>query len=179
MDDKYESIRKKSMRKSSSLFNTEETTSGKVEAPIKELCPLHKRPLEVVCVDDKIKICTNCALFGEHKNHDIRNEDDVFLELCTKAEILLESFEIIDFSTENYEKREQVDKIDFIFTEKYHLLLSKVDSYYKDFKKILKARKEDIVTKIKEKFETINNNFNVFKKFPEDLERKIENWRKR
>ena len=105
IDDKYESIRKKSMRKSSSVFNSDENNTGNNESPAKEMCASHKRPLEVVCVDDKVKICTNCALFGEHKNHDIRNEDDVFLELCTKAEILLESIEIIDFSIENFEKR--------------------------------------------------------------------------
>ena len=109
IEDKYESIRKKSMRKSNSVFthnNENEIKENKIEfQKTGELCPIHKRPLEVVCVDDRIKICTNCALFGEHKNHDIRNEEDVFLELCTKAEILLESFQIIDFTLENYEKR--------------------------------------------------------------------------
>lgn len=105
MDDKYESIRKKS-RKSHSIFNNDEFGSGRNEmSKTIELCVNHKRPLEVVCVDDRVKICTNCALFGDHKNHDIRNEEEVLIELCTKAEILLESLEIIDFSLENYEKR--------------------------------------------------------------------------
>jgi hypothetical protein len=48
-------------------------------------------------------------------------------------------------------------------------LLSKVDTYYKDFKKILKARRENMITKIKGKFEEINKRIQSFKKFPQEL----------
>jgi hypothetical protein len=109
MEDKYESIRKKS-RKSHCAFPNDETGNSRNESSKTiELCANHKRPLEVICVDDRVKICTNCALFGDHKNHDIRNEEELLIELCTKAEILLESLEIIDFSLENYEKRVLID----------------------------------------------------------------------
>ena len=56
-------------------------------------------------------------------------------------------------------------------------MLSKVDTYYKDFKKILKARRENMITKIKGKFEEINKRIQSFKKFPQDLEQKIETWK--
>ena len=92
------------MRKSVNSHNDDVNTYNEPDRNI-YLCTTHNRPLEVVCVDHRVKLCTNCALFGEHKSHDIRNEEDVFFELCTKAEILLETFEIIDFSMENYEKR--------------------------------------------------------------------------
>ena len=106
LEDKYETIRRKSLRKSYSVNNYDDGSNSPNESTRNlEICPSHGRPLEVVCVDHKVKICTNCALFGDHKSHDIRNVEDVFLELCTKAEILLETFEIIDFSMENYEKR--------------------------------------------------------------------------
>jgi len=36
-----------------------------------ELCPLHKRKIEIICIDCKERICSNCALFGTHKPHNI------------------------------------------------------------------------------------------------------------
>ena len=42
-----------------------------------EMCPTHKRKLEIICIDDKVRICSNCALFGNHKNHEFRMENEV------------------------------------------------------------------------------------------------------
>lgn len=33
------------------------------------LCPLHKAPLDIVCISDKQRICPHCALFGNHREH--------------------------------------------------------------------------------------------------------------
>lgn len=32
-------------------------------------CPKHSRRLELLCMKEKMRICTDCALFGDHKNH--------------------------------------------------------------------------------------------------------------
>ena len=37
-----------------------------------ELCLLHQKPIEVVCMNDYERLCSKCALFGEHKNHDFK-----------------------------------------------------------------------------------------------------------
>jgi hypothetical protein len=57
-----------------------------------EMCPSHNRPLEVICVDHKKRICTNCALFGDHKNHDIRMEEELLTEIASRTELLIEMF---------------------------------------------------------------------------------------
>lgn len=43
-----------------------------VVAPTPELCPQHGRPLELICVVDKQRVCAQCALFGTHRGHDVR-----------------------------------------------------------------------------------------------------------
>ena len=48
----------------------------------KELCLLHDKELDLVCVDDAVSICTNCALFGEHRNHNVKTVRSVMDE-CT------------------------------------------------------------------------------------------------
>lgn len=80
-----------------------------------KLCNEHKRPLEVICMDHRVKICTNCALFGSHKGHDIKNDEDFMKEISLKAEILIELFEMIEMNSINYS--ENVMKLLKIFSQ--------------------------------------------------------------
>lgn len=43
-------------------------------------------------MDDKHRICTQCALFGNHKGHDVREEDEVTKEISLKVEVLMEMY---------------------------------------------------------------------------------------
>ena len=45
--------------------------------PQQDLCPIHGKPLDVICVTCKERTCSNCALFGAHKGHDVRPEQEV------------------------------------------------------------------------------------------------------
>ena len=36
-------------------------------------CLLHGKPADLICLKDKTIVCCNCALFGEHKGHDVMN----------------------------------------------------------------------------------------------------------
>lgn len=65
-------------------------------------CMLHNnRPLEILCLDHNLRLCSNCALFGEHKNHNIINEEDYIKELEIKAEVLMDFYELIDKNCSN------------------------------------------------------------------------------
>ena len=39
-------------------------------------CKEHARPLDVICIDEKIKICNQCALNPKHFNHQIVTDND-------------------------------------------------------------------------------------------------------
>jgi len=32
-------------------------------------CLLHQKALDIICVEEKMQICAECALFGVHKGH--------------------------------------------------------------------------------------------------------------
>ena len=67
------------------------------EKKITQYCKIHpNKNLEIICLDDKCKICTNCALFGEHKNHNIINIDDFEKEIEVKSEVLIDLFDTIE-----------------------------------------------------------------------------------
>ena len=42
-----------------------------------DLCPLHKKKLDIVDLTSCERICAKCALFGEHKTHVFREEAEV------------------------------------------------------------------------------------------------------
>jgi hypothetical protein len=48
------------------------------EIAAEDMCPYHKKKLEIVCITCRIRICSHCALFGSngvtHKNCEIREE---------------------------------------------------------------------------------------------------------
>ena len=57
------------------------------------MCPMHQRKIEIICIDCKERICSNCALFGNHKQHDIRMEQDVLEEINIRTECLMEMYQ--------------------------------------------------------------------------------------
>lgn len=42
-------------------------------------CSKHSRQLELLCIKDKVRICTDCALFGAHKKHSILTFKDAVI----------------------------------------------------------------------------------------------------
>ena len=56
-------------------YTTEFSLNEGIPVGTNVFCNLHRRPLEIACLDHKIKICTTCALFGEHKQHNLKSEN--------------------------------------------------------------------------------------------------------
>ena len=38
---------------------------------VDSLCPVHDKPMEYFCLEDREEICANCALFGPHRQHEL------------------------------------------------------------------------------------------------------------
>ena len=61
-----------------------------------EFCMEHNRKLEIICIQDRMRICSTCALFGGHKGHDVRMEPEVVNELTIRTELLIQMYQIVD-----------------------------------------------------------------------------------
>ncbi|CAD8190676.1 unnamed protein product [Paramecium pentaurelia] len=71
-----------------------------------ELCAEHLEKLEIVCLTDKIRICTKCALFGIHRHHEVKSVDDVVREVTLKAENIMQTYQkILDKQQEMSESK--------------------------------------------------------------------------
>ena len=79
--------------------------------PAEELCPKHNRKLEIICIDDRVRVCANCALFGEHKGHEVRQEDEVIDEITRTGELLMTMYQVVEDLGQNKINQSQVEKL--------------------------------------------------------------------
>jgi len=68
--------------KASLSFNR--VASKTEKEPVEDLCALHKKKLEIVCIQCLERICSKCALFGAHKSHSYREEEEVHAEISDR-----------------------------------------------------------------------------------------------
>ena len=68
------------------------------------------RKLEIVCLEHKCRICANCALFGAHKNHDIKPEEEVLREIAARAERLIDIFQAMEKTQSSAVDQEMAEK---------------------------------------------------------------------
>ena len=57
------------------------------------MCLLHWKPADIIFYADGCLICANCALFGEHRGHSIKNCDEFLNTLTVYTEQALEVFD--------------------------------------------------------------------------------------
>ena len=56
---------------------------------------MYGKPLDLIDLDLRKRICSNCALFGDSKGHNIRPMDQVIEEISVRSEALAELSKII------------------------------------------------------------------------------------
>ena len=65
----------------SSLIKSKSIGSNSIIFPLDEIntdiCLLHQKPLDIVCVRDCLRICPSCAIFGEHKAHQMKSLGEI------------------------------------------------------------------------------------------------------
>ena len=153
------------------------------EQKINQICNIHpNKNLEIICLDDKCKICTNCALFGEHKNHNIINIDDFEKEIEIKSELLINLFDTIEKKFKdtnlNIENEFKYDNLLKIINDKINSISNLISVFNKRIINKIKNEEEKYKEEIKNKFNFLTEKILFFKSIPNNLKTKIENWKK-
>jgi len=144
-------------------------------------CQVHaNRALELICLDDREKICTNCALFGNHKKHNVISEEDFIKEIEVKAEILIELFELIDNGTASLTDASFSSKFTNLYErsrQKCEAVSNQVKDFIQELISNIKKSEQDILHQISNKFETINNKIKESLEIPNQIISKAEAWK--
>ena len=115
------------------------------------MCEKHTLPLNVICIDEKKKICSQCALNDEHVNHQIITED----EFMNNIENLIDLFQEVD--------NNQIKYLNFnsINTKS---TLDKIGNNIDDYIKMINKTKDDMIKNINIQCEKIEKYLNERKK---------------
>ena len=111
------------------------------------MCEKHTLPLNVICIDEKKKICSQCALNDEHVSHQIITEE----EFMNNIDNLIDLFQEVDnnqikyLNFNNINTKSTLDKIK-----------NNIDNYIK----MINKTKEDMINNIKTQCEKIENYLN-------------------
>ena len=116
-----------------------------------QICNIHTLPLNVICIDERKKICSQCALNNEHVNHQIITEN----EFMNNIDNLIDLFQEVD--------NNQIKYLNFnsINTKS---TLDKIGNNIDNLIKMINNTKNDIINNIKEQCEHIENYLNERKK---------------
>ena len=60
------------------------------------MCLEHCKPKELICVQCRKKCCHTCALFGQHKGHDVREQRETINEIQLRMEVLMEMYQQVE-----------------------------------------------------------------------------------
>ena len=116
-----------------------------------KMCNIHTLPLNVICIDERKKICSQCALNNDHVNHQIITEN----EFMNNIDSLIDLFQEVD--------NNQIKYLNFnsISTKS---TLDKIGNYIDNLIKMINTTKNDIINNIKGQCQNIENYLNERKK---------------
>ena len=113
------------------------------------LCEVHSLPVNIICINEKKKICSQCALNKNHLNHKIISEK----ELNEYIEELENIYNNIDISKKKYNN----------FDNNFSVLENINDIFLETEKNLIKL-KNNIINNINKQFITILNFINLRRK---------------
>lgn len=138
-------------------------TSQKVAAPANpkdeddDLCAEHGRKLEIICIQCRQRICSTCALFGAHKGHDVRMEQEVVNELTIRTELLIQMYQIVDDISQNRVDQNTVTKMNTEFRMKSNELKNNLKEKFNELKTMLKIQEQKAERILKTNLQFIEN----------------------
>jgi len=162
---------------------TSEFSLYDVSSNVNLYCNKHRRPLEIACLDHRIKICTSCALFGEHKHHNLKSEEDIIKDITVKAEGLIDMYELIEKNSEVFENnltthQKEMEESKVNLKQKNQKIKEKTKMFFKELRFLLKTKEKEIEEILDGKLEkTFSKNFEYLLKIPKEIRKKIGDWK--
>ena len=114
------------------------------------ICSMHLLPLNVICIDEKQKICSQCALNKIHLNHKIITEKDFF----GYVEELSKIYNNIKINENKYNN----------FNNSYFSVIGEIDDILLETENIINELKNKIISNINEQFNMALNFINLRRK---------------
>lgn len=155
----------------------EEQSDSLISLNLGDLCIDHKKKLDIICLTCRKTICYQCALFENHKNHQVKQQNEFLQEFISVKN------EIAQIKNNINEKK----KILNLFDEKLSNLLNKnsinidlrIEETFRVFIEKLKKQKESLFEEKKKCFANFKEMLRTKIKCSFDFENDINIWKNR
>jgi hypothetical protein len=122
-----------------------------------DMCQKHSKITDMYCVDCKAKICLDCALFDDHKDHKIEN----------KPNFVNSSAQVSSLKNKIYKMQKNLTNASQSFRERLDNIKSKhrnsIIISYTELSKELERSKSKALLQVNDYFETISEAFKTLK----------------
>ena len=168
-----------------SRINLENLKSTNTKLKTTEKCTEHPtRNLEMICLEELCKICTNCAIFGKHKNHNVINIDEFVKDIEIKADKLIELFENVT----DGEIKKEIDIINEKAINNLNNLLNVVNDKYNNMTNVIheftvnlieKVKKDEnlLIGEISNQFEKLKGRIKYYLELPDKINLNVSEWK--
>jgi len=153
-----------------------ESANSKEKIPENQ-CAVHKRKLEIVCIDCKIKLCSKCALFEGHRTHDLRTEEDVQSELNARKECLQEMLQMVAENEQIFTKQEEVKNAYEKCMAREKEIHTLIELRFQEYFDALKAKKAKVIQSLANVALALGEKFTKLRDNPKGLSEKVGKWK--
>ena len=140
-------------------------------------CGQHKRKFEIVCVDCKMRLCSKCALFGGHRNHDIRAEEDVLTELTMRGDCLNEMVQLVKDNEQIFAKQDEVKQAYEKCTAREKEIHTLIELKFQDYIEALNNKKARAIQSLANIALAVGDKFTSVKEAPQNLAERVAKWK--
>ncbi|CAG9335016.1 unnamed protein product [Blepharisma stoltei] len=143
------------------------------------LCTEHKKKLEYVCMTEKIKICSYCALLGAHKDHDVKPLEEIMNEVHMRARCLLDMLEMMDRTEIEIDGTvmDYLEKVNKKFVQKKSETEEKIKKKFKKIRKLIDTLEKSTLETVAKNIEFIESAITAAKETPKRICAQSREWK--
>jgi hypothetical protein len=93
--------------------------------------------MDLINVTTKERTCSSCALFGQHKGHDVRPEQEVLDQINLRTECLMEMYQMMETAASEQPNEQEVSSLVFNYKKKSEELRKSLKENFQEMRNIL------------------------------------------
>lgn len=98
--------------------------------------------MDLINVTCKERTCSNCALFGAHKGHDVRPEQEVLDQINLRTECLMEMYQMMETAASEKPNEQEVQSLGLNFRKKSEELRRQLKERFQEMRNILVVQEQ-------------------------------------
>ena len=150
-----------------------------------EKCSEHpSRNIEMICLEELCKICTNCAIFGKHKNHNVINIDEFVKDIEIKADKLIELLENIsdgeikkEIEIINDKSKINLNNLLNVINDKYNSMTNVIHEFTLNLIEKVKKDENILIGEISNQFDKLRGRVKYYLELNDKINLNVNEWK--